>query len=961
MPTRTDRTRFDDEDDMTRSDAPRVSRSWLEHRGDPGFLAVPAPQISWQVETAAEGWTQQAARLELRSAGGDLQEVLVDGRQSQLVDWPFAQLSAFETAELRISVQGADGVWSEPSARLPVRTGPLSFDGWAARFVASPTPEDDSRRTTRFRTVFDVSEEVVEATLSATAHGAYEAVLNGAVVGDEVLTPGWTAYQARLLVQTFDVTPLIRQGRNVLGATVGEGWYRERFGFNGYFEVTYDGPVALAAQLRLRFADGSVQTIDTGDGWTAGDAGPVVASSIYDGETYDAGREDEALADPGTEFPDAMPARVLDVDAAKLRPAALPPVRRVETRPVQDVIVTPSGKTVLDFGQNVVGWAEIDVPAGRGAEVTLRFAEVLEDGEIATRPLRTAKATDVYRSAGRAATWSPRFTFHGFRYVEVTGWPGDLDPAGVRAIVVGSDLELTGDLTTSDPRLDRLVENVRWSMRGNFLSVPMDCPQRDERLGWTGDLQIFAPTAAFLADTTSFLGSWLEDLAVDQHDDGNVPMVIPDSVRVVSPPAAAWADAAVLVPETVYRASGDRRILERQYPSMRKWAEREIELLGDDFLWTGGFQWGDWLDPTAPPENPSDAKTDPDILATAWAFRSLTAMAGTARLLGIEEDATRYADLADRVAAAFRAAYVTPSGRMVSDSQTAYAVGIAFGLIADPEQRRFAGTRLADLVRAGRFHIRTGFMGTPFVCEALAATGHLDVAYRLLLEDTNPSWLYPVTMGATTTWERWDSMLPDGRVNPGSMTSFNHYAFGAILDWMRRAIGGIAAIEPGYAVAGIAPRPGGGLTSGRGRYESGYGAFECDWRIQGDRLVVDVTVPANAAAEVSLPGLDAVRVGSGRHHFEAPFAAPEPADRKLLGLDSPLADFVDDDEAVRALRDAIRSVSYIDAAGWTSGGKWRPDSRLIDMLNMFPLEHVGAVEAAIDEVNARRGSAAAGR
>ena len=940
---------------MTETGAPRVSRIWLEHRGNPAFLAVPAPRISWQVESGADGWTQRSARIELRRGDGAAHEAVVDGRESQLVAWPFPPLAPFETAWLRVSVQGADGVWSESSEEITVRTGPLSFEDWDARFVASPTPEDDSRRTTRFRTVIDVPDGLVEATLSATAHGVYEAVLNGEFVGDEVLTPGWTAYQARLLVQTFDVTALLRPGRNVLGATVGEGWYRERFGFNGYFEVTYDGPVAFAAELRLRFADGSVHTVVTDETWTAGDQGPVVASGIYDGETYDAAREDAALTDPDVAFPDAQPVRVLDVDPQKLRPAALPPVRRVETRSVEDVIVTPSGKTVLDFGQNVVGWAEIDVPENDGAEITLRFAEVLEDGEIATRPLRTAKVTDVYRSPGGGATWSPRFTFHGFRYVEVTGWPGELDPAVVRAVVVGSDLELIGDLATSDPRLNRLVENVRWSMRGNFLSVPMDCPQRDERLGWTGDLQIFAPTAAFLADTTSFLGSWLEDLAVDQHEDGNVPMVIPDSVTVVSPPTAAWADAAVLVPETVYVASGDRQLLERQYPSMRKWAEREIELLGDDLLWTGGFQWGDWLDPTAPPENPSDAKTDADILATAWAFRSLTAMAGAARLLGIEDDAARYADLADRVGDAFRAAYVTPSGRMVSDTQTAYSVAIAFGLLPDGEQRRFAGQRLADLVRAGRFHIRTGFMGTPFVCEALAATGHLDVAYRLLLEDTNPSWLYPVSMGATTTWERWDSMLPDGRVNPGSMTSFNHYALGAILDWMRRAIGGIAPAQPGYAVARIAPIPGGGLTSGRGRYDSGYGAFECDWRIEGDRLLVDVVVPPNAAAQVSLPSLQTVEVGSGRHSFEAPVAVPEKPEPKRLGLESPLADFVDDEEAVRVLRDAIRSVSYIDPAGWTGGGKWRPDSRLIDMLNMFPLEHVPAVQAAIDEVNARRG------
>jgi alpha-L-rhamnosidase len=940
---------------MTDSHAPHVDSVWLEHRGNPQFLATATPRISWQTATEAQNWMQRSARVELVRAGATREEALLQSAASQLVDWPFAPLAPFESAELRIAVEGEDGAWSQPSEAVDVRTGPLSFAGWEARFLASPTPEDDSRRTTRFRTTFDVSGDVVEATLSATAHGAYSAVLNGATVGDEVLTPGWTAYQQRLLVQTFDVTHLIQSGPNVLGATVGEGWYRERFGFNGYFEITYDGPVALAAELRLRFADGSVRFVRTGEDWTSSDAGPVVCSSIYHGETYDARREDAALADPGVEFPDAQAVRVLEVDPAKLQPAALPPVRRIEDRAVVDVITTPSGKTVLDYGQNVVGWVELRVPENDGAEITLRFSEVLEDGEIATRPLRTAEATDRYRSSGRAAVWSPEFTFHGFRYVEVTGWPGELDPALIPAVVVGSDLPLTGDLTTSHAGLNRLVENVRWSMRGNFLSVPMDCPQRDERLGWTGDLQIFAPTAAFLADTTSFLGSWLEDLAVDQHDDGNVPMVIPDSVMVVSPPAAAWADAAVLVPETVYLASGDRGILERQYPSMRKWIEREIELLGDDLLWTGGFQWGDWLDPTAPPENPADAKTDPDILATAYAFRSLSAMARIAGILGEAGDAARYTELAERVRLAFLGAYVTPSGRMVSDTQTAYALAIGFGLLTDPDQRRIAGDRLAYLVRAGRHHIRTGFMGTPYVCEALTATGHLDVAYRLLLQDKNPSWLYPVTMGATTTWERWDSMLPDGRVNPGSMTSFNHYALGAILDWMRRAIGGISAAEPGYSVVDIAPQPGGGLTSASAHYDSGYGLVESRWRIEGDRIVLDVTVPANTRARVALPGQDRAEVGSGRHRFEAPFASVA-AEPKPLTLESPLDQFVDDPTALSALREAVKSVSYIDVNGWTATGRWRSDSRLIDMLNMFPLEHVPHVQAALDEVNASRES-----
>ncbi len=411
-----------------------------------------------------------------------------------------------------------------------------------------------------------------------------------------------------------------------------------------------------------------------------------------------------------------------------------------------------------------------------GDEVIVRHAEVLEDDELGIRPLRAAKATDTYLVAGSGEEiLEPALTFHGFRYAEVTGVP-ELRSEDIDAVVVGSDLRRTGWFTSSHELLNRFHDNVVWSMRGNFLDVPTDCPQRDERLGWTGDIQVFAPTAMFLFDTAGFLSSWLGDLRAEQHPDGSVPFVVPDVLRDHSPAAAAWGDAATIVPWVLYQRTGDRGILARQLPSMCRWVDKVAELAGPDLLWSGGFQFGDWLDPTAPPDHPGKAKADPDVIATAYLARSAQIVATAARVLHRLDVADQYAALARAVRTSFAHAYVTPGGRVLSDAQTVYALAIMWDLLPSEEQRDEAGRRLADLVRESGYRISTGFVGTPLVADALTTTGHADVAYRLLLQTECPSWLYPVTMGATTIWERWDSMLPDGSINPGEMTSFNHYA-----------------------------------------------------------------------------------------------------------------------------------------------------------------------------------------
>jgi alpha-L-rhamnosidase len=940
--------------------SPVVSALWAEGRGRPEFLATARPALSWQVSTDLPDWEQRGYLLERRTADG-IVVAETESADSQHVPWPFDDLAAYDSVEIRVTVSGAtateaSATESGPSGWMRLRTGPLSPADWTAAFLSAEpagAEPDDTRGTSLFRTVFTPRSAVASAILSVSAHGIYEASLNGTTVGDEVLTPGWTSYDARLTFQSFDVTDGIRPGQNVLGATVADGWYGELFGFDGNFSRSYSGPRALTAQLRLTYADGTNEILTTDAAWRASTTGPVLSASIYQGEDYDARREVAAFSDPDVELDGAVPVTVLDADAARLTPSFAPPVRRIERVAGTKILTTPAGKTVVDFGQNLVGWLELRIDAPAGHTVTLRHAEVLEDGELGVRPLRFAKATDTFTGAGDGTrTWSPRFTFHGFRFAEIDNWPGELTLDDVVAVVVHNDMVRTGTLETSNPKLNQLHENVLWGMRGNFLSLPTDCPQRDERLGWTGDIQVFTPTASYLYDVSGFLGSWLRDLDLDQQRAGGiVPFVVPNPLPMPPMAAAAWGDAATLVPDTLFTRYADARALDQQYASMRSWVEIVAALAGDNRLWTGGFQFGDWLDPSAPPENPAQAKTDADIVATAYFFHSTARLAAAAAELGHVDDARRYGEVAESIRTAFLREYVTPAGRMVSDAHTAYSVALAFRILVEPDVVALAGARLAELVRAHGYRIGTGFVGTPLIADALCLGGQSAVAYRLLLEEGCPSWLYPISMGATTIWERWDSMLPDGSINPGEMTSFNHYALGAVADWMHRAIGGIAPAEPGYRVVEIAPVLGGGLTSSRASLDTGYGTVSVDWSLDGTVLTVRAVVPPNTRARVVLPGLDPVTVGSGSHEWSTDAAITDTA-RPVYSLDSSLGEIVTDADARAAVEGAFAELGYHIGLGWTSGGKWKSDSTLRDALIMFPPEgytHLHEVFARLNE------------
>ncbi|MET7283939.1 family 78 glycoside hydrolase catalytic domain [Kribbella sp. NPDC005582] len=853
------------------------SRVRFEHRTDtPLGIGTASPRLSWQTTTAPDDYAQTAYEVEI--TGTTKQSYVVESADQVLVPWPGEPLASRERADVRIRVRGA-GDWSGWSEPASVEAGLLSPDDWSARFI-SPRDNALGSPAPLLSATLDLPGDITKARLYVTAHGIYLPELNGSRVGDDELAPGWTAYQHRLRYQTYDVTDQVHAGdNNELEFLLGNGWYRGRLGFREQSQV-YGTRLAVLAQLEVTTGDGQVHTFGTDESWTARESA-ILADDLYDGQRTDLRRT------PGAD----SPVDVLDADLGLLVAPDGPPVRIVDRVPAIALSTSPSGKTLIDFGQNLVGRVQLTVRGGAaGDEVVVRHAEVLENGELGVRPLRSAKATDSYVLAGpdEVVLDSP-LTFHGFRYAEVTGVPG-LQVEDLTAVVVSSDLRRTGWFESSNDLLNKFHENVVWGMRGNFVDVPTDCPQRDERLGWTGDIQVFSPTASFLFDTAGFLGNWLSDLSAEQLKDGSVPFVIPDVLRNPEPATAAWGDAATIVPWVLYNRTGDAALLARQLPSMRAWVDKLTALAGDNLLWSGGFQFGDWLDPTAPPDDPFRAKADPDVLATAHLARSAEVVALAAEVVGDTEVAREYADLAARVRQAFAAEYTTEGGRVLSDAATNYALALQWALLPTEHQRQRAAERLADLVRTAAFRISTGFVGTPLIADALADTGHADLAYRLLLQTHCPSWLYAVTMGATTVWERYDSMLPDGSINPGEMTSFNHYALGAVADWMHRRVAGLAPATPGFRSLTISPLITGQLTSASAKHLTPYGEAAVAWTRSNGEIALSVTVPVGARARVDVPGAsDAVEVGHGTHEWTAtdPYVAEpelpaEPTVRQLI-------------------------------------------------------------------------------
>ncbi len=658
---------------------------------------------------------------------------------------------------------------------------------------------------------------------------------------------------------------MVVKGKNAIGAVLGDGWYRGTLGWGSNWAI-YGKQLGLLMQLKITYSDGTESLVVTDESWKSNNNGAIRMSDIYNGETYDATKKLTGWNQPG--FDDSDWSKV-NTGNYKFNLVASEgaPIRKIqEIKPVK-VFRSPKGSLIVDMGQNMVGWVRLKVTGPKGTTVKLRHAEVLDKyGEFYTTNLRSAKCELNYTLAGTGEEiYEPRFTFMGFRYVEVSGFPGTLTTDNITGIVVHSDMKPTGTYESSNNLLNQLQHNIQWGQKGNFVDVPTDCPQRDERLGWTGDAQAFCRTAAFNYDVASFFTKWLKDVALDQKQGGEIPDVIPDVLNsqnaTSAAPSAGWGDVGVIVPWTMYTVYGDRRLLETQYPSMKKWVEYIRNKAGDSYLWKGGSKYGDWLFYHPPVNNhtAADGYTEPDFIATAYFAYSTSLLAQAAKELGKAEDERFYSELFNKIKDVFVKEYVTPAGRVGTCSQTSYILALKFNLLPDALREKAAKFLVDDIKSRGN-HLSTGFLGTIYICHELSRAGYTDVAYDLLLQETYPSWLYPVKMGATTIWERWDGQKTDSTFQDAGMNSFNHYAYGAIGDWMYRVSAGIEAMKPGYKKILIQPATSKRLDYSRASFESLYGTIASGWERKNGKIIVSIKIPANTNALIMLPVGDQSKV-----------------------------------------------------------------------------------------------------
>ena len=843
-----------------------IEQPKVEYQTNPLGIDASIPRFSWKLRSSERNTTQVSYQISVGSSekmtGKSLvwesEEVASDA--SHLVDYQGKTLQSRRRYFWKVTVKDNHGN-AASSATQFFEMGQLAPADWTAQWIEPEKEGFDERQmqpVSLLRKEFVGKDKVVSARLYVSSRGLNEIEINGKRVGDAVLAPGWTAYQSHIQYYSYDVTNLLKVGPNAIGAMLGDGWYRGFLAWENNRNV-YGKRLALLAQLHIRYANGSEQIVGTDNSWRASNDGPLRQADIYMGEIYDA-RLEKNHSTAGFDDKKWWNAKVQDYPKNNLVAPAGPPVRRIEEIKPLKIFKTPAGETVLDMGQNMVGWVRFKVKGATGTIVKINHAEVLDQkGNFYTANLRTARCEVNYTlKGGDTETYEPRFTFMGFRYVRLTNWPTEPTINDVVGVVIHSDMATTGTFACSSPLLNQLQHNIVWGQKGNFVDVPTDCPQRDERLGWTGDAQAFARTAAFNKDVAGFFTKWLRDVAADQKPDGVVPFVVPDVLRN-NVGSAGWADVATIVPVDMYNVYADKRLLANQYPSMKKWTNYVRKEAGESHLWRSGFHFGDWLSYRGEDVLFSEPVTDKDLIASAFFAHSARLTAQAALVLGKVQEAVEYGELYEKIKKAFVQEYVTPSGRLACNTQTAYVLALHFDLLPD-NLRPQAVERLVADIKAHKDHLTTGFLGTPYLCHVLTRFGKNDLAYTLLNQETYPSWLYPVKMGATTIWERWDGIKPDGSFQDVGMNSYNHYAYGAIGDWMYQNMTGIQLGEAGYKKILFAPKPGGAITSAKATYESPYGMIVSEWKIENGKTKLSVGVPANSSAQISLPNASPERV-----------------------------------------------------------------------------------------------------
>ncbi len=729
---------------------------------------------------------------------------------------------------------------------------------WSARWISSDVC--GGPRVTApvpfFRTPFRVEGTVRSAVLHITALGLYDCEINGKRVTEDVFVPGWTDYKIRVPYRSYEVEPLLAAGENVLGVILGDGWYT---GHTAQHDRGYYGErPLLLAQLEVTLADGTVRRIVSDEAWKTS-TGPLLESDIIMGETYDARRDLDGWSRAGYDDAAWRPVHLAPDPEIALEPSPGPPVRRQEVLLGQLLKAREKNVALFDLGQNITGWVRLTVRGPRGARLILKHAEILEKGEMYLENLRTARATDSYTLKGEGTeVWEPRFTFHGFRYAEVS-WPvnAEVTIEKLEGVVLHSDMAVTGTFRCSHELLNQLEHNILWGQKGNFLEIPTDCPQRDERLGWTGDAQVFVRTAAFHMDVQGFFRKWVRDLRDAQLPGGAVPCVAPDNFPfgLKGDGGPAWADATFICPWTIYRCYGDEEIVRDHYDSMVRYMDYLEQHKVKDFIrghpdadpWSG---FGDWL--ALDGSGRAEGGTLKDLIGTAHYANDARIMAEASELLGKPAEAKKYRARHGRIVEAFRNRYVTPDGLVAGNTQTSYVLALHFDLIPPPARATAARELVRNIERNG-LHLATGFVGTPYLLHVLEAHGYLDVAYKLLEQETFPSWLFPVKNGATTIWERWDGWTPEKGFQDKSMNSFNHYAYGAVGDWMVSTVAGLEIGAPGYRKILFKPRPGGTITWAEATLTTPHGPTAIRWDLKGDALELQLTVPAGTDATLSLP------------------------------------------------------------------------------------------------------------
>jgi alpha-L-rhamnosidase len=829
-----------------------------EYRVDPLGIDVLQPRLSWEMRDTRRGAKQTAYQVlvastpeKLADDEGDLWDSgKVASDQSSRVVYAGKPLRSRMRCcwKVRLWDAGAEPTaYSKPAlwtvgllkpedvrAKWIGLDGPMTYPGEKRKYFACPL----------FRKEFQTGGEIRRATLYASALGVYRFYINGQPVGNDYFTPDWTDYHKRVYYNTYDVTDLVKANEaNTIGGVLGAGWYAGQLCWVG--QNIYGNRPRLFGQLEIELTDGSVQTIATDGTWKTA-FGPYIEGEFLAGETYDARKEIAGWASPGSMTVGWQPVAVTASIPAELQ--AFPGITVQKTSVLHPAKISEPKPDVFvfDMGQNFAGFALLKAKGPVGTKVVLRFAEMLNpDGTIYTTNLRGARAIDTYILKGQGEeVWQPRFTFHGFRYVEVTGYPGRPSEDAVTGIAVNSNVPLEGQFECSSPMVNRLYKNIVWTQRANYISVPTDCPQRDERLGWTGDAETFVRAATYNADVAAFFTKWLVDLEDAQSPAGAFPDVAP-TLPGMGGGCAAWADAGTICPWTIYQVYNDKRLLAQHYDAMVRWVE--FCRRNSNGLLRPAAGYGDWLS--------INANTPTDVLATAYFAYSTRLTADAARVLGKQDDARKYEELFQQIKAAFNKAYVAADGRIKGNTQTCYVLGLWFDLL--PKELRPAATRyLIDDIKSRGVHLSTGFVGTSWLMPTLSATGNTPITYKLLLNDTFPSWGYSIKHGATTIWERWDGWTAEHGFQDPGMNSFAHYSFGAVARWMFQSVAGIDMAAPGFQRLLIHPQPAEGLTWVKASYGSIHGRIATQWKTANGKLALIVTIPANTMATVVLPASD---------------------------------------------------------------------------------------------------------